>query len=234
LRHPSGRLPRPSAQTNCLPSVAPQSISAPRAVSRKATGSQSPAVTAISMTAVSLRPVRDDEPDVTDVPIGHRAAGRVPKGTCVTHTERPSAAEAAPAMNWEWASMAEMNHWARSFSYLVDARASLAGKSRLRPPQSRPAQRAECRHVANLGHRPSSRLRTNSRASAGVRSSCRRTRSASRSPLFQVGVQLFNGQISFHDAIDRAAVVLGVDGRAIEEVKHCASAASLRATASSR
>jgi hypothetical protein len=56
--------------------VAPQSISAPRAVSRKATGSQSPAVTAISMTAVSLRPVRDDEPDVTDVPIGHRLAGR--------------------------------------------------------------------------------------------------------------------------------------------------------------
>jgi hypothetical protein len=41
-------------------------------VSRKATGSQSQAVTTISVTAVSPRPVGDDEPDVTDVPIGHR------------------------------------------------------------------------------------------------------------------------------------------------------------------
>jgi hypothetical protein len=58
--------------------VAPQSIKAPRVVSRKATGSQSQAVTTISVTAVSLRPVRDDEPDVTDVPIGHRRPGRFP------------------------------------------------------------------------------------------------------------------------------------------------------------
>jgi hypothetical protein len=57
--------------------VAPQSIKAPRVVSRKATGSQSQAVTTISVTAVSLRPVRDDEPDVTDVPIGHPPAGRL-------------------------------------------------------------------------------------------------------------------------------------------------------------
>ena len=190
---------------------------------------QTPYIPASTTVALSQEAVCCDH--WQNPPTGLRDAFRRER---VSHTERPSAAEAAPAMNWEWASMAEMNHWARSFRYLVDAKASLAGKSRLRPPQSRPAQRAECRHVANLGHRPSSRLRTNSRASAGVRSSCRRTRSASRSPLFQVGVQLFNGQISFHDAIDRAAVVLGVDGRAIEEVKHCASAASLRATASSR
>jgi hypothetical protein len=40
----------------------------------------------------------------------------------------------------------------------------------------------------------------------------------------QVGVQVFNGQISFRDALDRAALVLGTDGFTIEEVKHCAFA----------
>jgi hypothetical protein len=70
--------------------VAPQSIKAPRVVSRKATGSQSQAVTTISVTAVSLRPVRDDEPDVTDVPIGHLLPGIAePARGSVAGTDRP-------------------------------------------------------------------------------------------------------------------------------------------------
>jgi hypothetical protein len=40
----------------------------------------------------------------------------------------------------------------------------------------------------------------------------------------QVGVQVINGAISFRDALDRAALVLGADGFTIEEVKHCAFA----------
>jgi len=38
----------------------------------------------------------------------------------------------------------------------------------------------------------------------------------------QVVVQSANGQISFRDAIDRAALILGNDGFSITEVKQCA------------
>lgn len=38
----------------------------------------------------------------------------------------------------------------------------------------------------------------------------------------QVAVQSANGQISFRDAIDRAALILGNDGFSITEVKQCA------------
>jgi hypothetical protein len=37
----------------------------------------------------------------------------------------------------------------------------------------------------------------------------------------QVAVQAPNGQLSFRAAIDRAALILGVDGWAITEVKQC-------------
>jgi hypothetical protein len=37
----------------------------------------------------------------------------------------------------------------------------------------------------------------------------------------QVGVQPANGQISFRDALDRAAIILGADGWSITEVKQC-------------
>jgi hypothetical protein len=40
----------------------------------------------------------------------------------------------------------------------------------------------------------------------------------------QVGVQVVNGQISFRDALDRAAVIMDADGFTIEEVKQCAFA----------
>jgi hypothetical protein len=38
----------------------------------------------------------------------------------------------------------------------------------------------------------------------------------------QVAVQSANGQLSFRDALDRAALILGGDGFAITEVKQCA------------
>jgi len=38
----------------------------------------------------------------------------------------------------------------------------------------------------------------------------------------QVAVQSPNGQLSFRDAIDRSAVILGADGWSITEVKQCA------------
>ncbi len=38
----------------------------------------------------------------------------------------------------------------------------------------------------------------------------------------QVAVQSANGQLSFRDAIDRAATILGADGWEITEVKQCA------------
>jgi hypothetical protein len=38
----------------------------------------------------------------------------------------------------------------------------------------------------------------------------------------QIGVQVVNQQISFRDALDRAATVLDLDGFTIEEVKQCA------------
>jgi|tagenome__1003787_1003787.scaffolds.fasta_scaffold20951568_2 hypothetical protein len=37
----------------------------------------------------------------------------------------------------------------------------------------------------------------------------------------QVGLQLNNGQLSFRDALDKAAILLDQDGFTIEEVKHC-------------
>jgi hypothetical protein len=37
----------------------------------------------------------------------------------------------------------------------------------------------------------------------------------------QVGVEPVNGKLSFRQALDRAAVVLGADDFQIEEVKHC-------------
>ena len=40
----------------------------------------------------------------------------------------------------------------------------------------------------------------------------------------QVGVQPNNGQLSFRDALDKAAVLLDQDGFTIEEVKHVAFA----------
>jgi hypothetical protein len=40
----------------------------------------------------------------------------------------------------------------------------------------------------------------------------------------QVVVPMINGEISFRDATDRAAVLLGTDGFTIEEVKQCAFA----------
>jgi hypothetical protein len=40
----------------------------------------------------------------------------------------------------------------------------------------------------------------------------------------QVGVQPKNGQLSFRDALDKAAVLLDQDGFTIEEVKHVAFA----------
>jgi hypothetical protein len=39
-----------------------------------------------------------------------------------------------------------------------------------------------------------------------------------------VGVEIINGQLSFRDALDRAAVIMDADGFTIEEVKHCAFA----------
>jgi hypothetical protein len=40
----------------------------------------------------------------------------------------------------------------------------------------------------------------------------------------QVAVQAPNGQLSFRDALDRAALILGADGWVITEVKQCAFA----------
>jgi hypothetical protein len=40
----------------------------------------------------------------------------------------------------------------------------------------------------------------------------------------QVGVPIMNGNLSFRDALDRAATLLDADGFTIEEVKHCAFA----------
>jgi hypothetical protein len=39
-----------------------------------------------------------------------------------------------------------------------------------------------------------------------------------------VGIPVFDGLLSFRDALDRAAVMLGNDGFTIEEVKQCAFA----------